>query len=133
MRGAQDFLVLIDLLQQILKRTLNRSRRVGRGRLHRHLPRRQSQVQRHAGAFARRRFFHHSLEVDQLGTENLQTFLQFFDLMLNIFFDGGNFMKTIADVNVHSASALLTKCATKCFLSRLYTRWKKANGEFDCF
>src|SRR5579872_5973549 len=34
--------------------------------------------------------------------------------MLNIFFYGGNFMKTIADVNVHSASALLTKCATKC-------------------
>src|SRR5579864_777484 len=63
--------------------------------------------------------------MDQFRTKNLQTFLQFFDLMLNFFVYGGNLMKTIADVNVHSASALLRSAQPSAFLSRLYTRWKK--------
>jgi hypothetical protein len=71
--------------------------------------------------------------VDEFGAENLQTLLQSFDLVLDIFFDGGKFVKTITDVNVHSASALLTKCATKCFLSRIVHPAKKASGELHCF
>ena len=67
--------------------------------------------------------------MDEFGTENLQTFLQFFDLMLDIFFDGGNFVKTVTEVNVHSASALLTKCATKCFLSRIVHPVEKRQAE----
>jgi hypothetical protein len=53
--------------------------------------------------------------------------------MLNVFFYRGNFMKTVTDVDVHSASALLAKCATNCvFFRRLYTRWKKENAEMCC-
>jgi hypothetical protein len=44
--------------------------------------------------------------VDELWAENLQTCLQSFDLMLDIFFYGGNFMKTVADVNVHERLGL---------------------------
>ncbi len=131
MRRAQHVFVLIDLLQQILKRSLHRGCS-GRSRsLHCHLTRRQAQVQRNAGALAGRDLLDHALQVDKFGTENLQAFLQFFDLMLDVFFYGGNFMKTVTDVNVHSASALLTKCATKCFLSRLYTRRKKRKRRIE--
>jgi hypothetical protein len=49
--------------------------------------------------------------VDELGTEDLQSFLQFFDLVLNIFFDGGNLMKTVAEVNVHERLGLANEVA----------------------
>jgi hypothetical protein len=49
--------------------------------------------------------------VDEFGTENLQTFLQFFDLMLDVFFYGGNLMKTVADVNVHERLGLANEVA----------------------
>jgi hypothetical protein len=39
--------------------------------------------------------------VDQFGAKDLQSFLQFFDLMLDVFFYGGNFMKPVTEVNVH--------------------------------
>jgi len=39
--------------------------------------------------------------VNQFGTEDLQAFPQFFDLMLNVFFYGGSLMKTVTDVDVH--------------------------------
>jgi hypothetical protein len=71
--------------------------------------------------------------VDEFGTENLQTFLQFFDLMLNVFFYGGNLMKTVANVNVHSASALPTKCATKCFLKPIVHPVEKSKRRIEFF
>jgi hypothetical protein len=39
--------------------------------------------------------------MNELGAEDLQAFPQFFDLMLDIFFYGGSFMKPVTDVNVH--------------------------------
>jgi len=39
--------------------------------------------------------------MNQLGTEDLQPFPQFFDLMLNVFFYCGSFMKPVTDVDVH--------------------------------
>jgi hypothetical protein len=66
-----------------------------------HLSRRQAQVERNAGAFARREFFDHAFQMDQFGTEDLQAFSQFFDLMLDVFFYGGSFMKAVTDVDVH--------------------------------
>jgi hypothetical protein len=36
----------------------------------------------------------------------LQAFLQFFDLILNVFFDRGNFMKTVTDVYIHERLGL---------------------------
>jgi hypothetical protein len=69
--------------------------------------------------------------MDEFRAKYLQTFLQFLDLMLNISFDGGNFMKTVADVNVHSASALLTKCATKCFLKPIVHPVEKSKRRIE--
>ncbi len=125
--------MLIYLLQQILECTLDRGRS-GRGRdLHRHLARRQPQIQRNAGALAGRSFLHHSLQVDEFGTENLQTFLQSFDLMLDIFFDGGNFMKTVADVNVHERLGLANEVRNQeLSYADCTPGGKKASGELQC-
>ena len=66
-----------------------------------HLSRRQAQVERNAGAFARGDLLDHAFQVNEFGPENLQAFSQFFDLMLDVFFYGGSFMKTVTDVDVH--------------------------------
>src|SRR5579864_2767334 len=64
--------------------------------------------------------------MNEFRTEDLESLLQFFDLMLNVFFDGGIFRKTVTDVNIHERLGLANEVrATKCFLSRLYTRSKK--------
>jgi len=39
--------------------------------------------------------------MNEFRAENLQPLPQFFDVMLNIFFYGGSFMKPITDVDVH--------------------------------
>jgi len=39
--------------------------------------------------------------MNEVGTKNLQAFSQSFDLMLNIFFRGGSFVKPVTDVDVH--------------------------------
>jgi hypothetical protein len=62
--------------------------------------------------------------VDQFGPKHLQPFLQSFNLVLDVFFDGGNLMQPVTEVNIHSASALLTKFAQPsavlhCLLSRI--------------
>jgi hypothetical protein len=49
--------------------------------------------------------------VDELRAEYLQPLLQFFDLMLNVFFYGGDFMKTVTDVNVHERLGLANEVA----------------------
>jgi recombinational DNA repair protein (RecF pathway) len=49
--------------------------------------------------------------MDEFGTEDLQALLQFFDLMLYIFFNGGKSMKTIADVNVHERLGIAKRSA----------------------
>ena len=115
---TQNVFVLADLLQQVFKRALH-GRRGGRRRcLHRHLTRGQAQIQGNTGALAGRDLFHHSLQVDELGTENLQAFLQFFDLVLDVFLDGGNFMKTITDVNVHERLGLAYEVRNQVLLNR---------------
>src|SRR5579862_7234900 len=66
----------------------------------------------------------------QFGTEHLQTLLQLFNLVLNIFLDGGILMKTITDVNVHERLGIAYRNAPpSAFLSRLYTRLKKDKAE----
>jgi hypothetical protein len=39
--------------------------------------------------------------MDQFRAKELQPFPQFFDLMLDVFFYGGSFMKPVTDVDVH--------------------------------
>jgi hypothetical protein len=39
--------------------------------------------------------------MNQVRTEDLQPFLQFVDLVLDVFFYGGSFMKAITNVDVH--------------------------------
>ena len=39
--------------------------------------------------------------MNKFGTKNLQAFSQFFDLVLEVFFYGGSFMKPVTDVDVH--------------------------------
>src|SRR5579862_1050258 len=67
--------------------------------------------------------------MDEIWPEYLQALLQFFNLMLNIFLDGGKFMKAIADVNVHERLGLAyevrNQVLSTALLSRLYTRSKK--------
>jgi hypothetical protein len=54
--------------------------------------------------------------MNQLGAEDLQAFSQFFDLMLDIFFYGGSFMKAVTDVNVHEHLKLARRRrANQCF------------------
>jgi hypothetical protein len=68
--------------------------------------------------------------VDELRAENLQSFLQFFDLMLNVFLYGGNFMKAVTNVNIHERLGLaLRSRATKCYLSRIVHPVKKMQVE----
>ena len=112
--------MLVDLLQQVFKSSLHGSSGIRSFGLHRHLSRRQSQVQRNAGTFTRGDLLYYPLQMDEFRAEDLQSFLQFFDLMLNIFFYGGNFMKTITDVNVHERLGFANEVrATKSFLSRI--------------
>ena len=47
----------------------------------------------------------------QSGRNTCRRFSQLFDLMLNIFFNGGIFGKTIADVNVHERLGLANEVA----------------------
>src|SRR3984957_15802004 len=57
--------------------------------------------------------------------EGLQAFLQFFNVVLNIFFRGGSFMKTITDVDVHEHLELADEAEqTSAFLDRFYTRMR---------
>src|SRR5947209_19809902 len=49
--------------------------------------------------------------------------------MLNVFLDGGDFMKTVTDVNVHERLGLLTKCATKCFLKPIVHQVERRQAE----
>jgi hypothetical protein len=39
--------------------------------------------------------------VNKFRAKNLQPFTQLFNLKLNFFFDGGSFMKTVTDMDVH--------------------------------
>ena len=101
MRRAQLLFVLVDLLQQVFERGLHGSGGAsGRG-LRRHLSRRQTQVERNTDPFARRDLFHHAFQVNEFGPENLQPFSQLFYLMVDVFFYGGSFVKTVTDVDVH--------------------------------
>src|SRR6266498_999922 len=53
----------------------------------------------------------------ELWTEYLKSFLQFFNVMLNIHFNGGDSMQAVTDVNVHERLGLAIRSrATKCFL-----------------
>ena len=122
--------MLIDLLQQILKCTLHGSRRVGAEVCTAICPEGNRKFSDTLVPSRRRCFFHHSLEVDEFGTEHLQTFLQFFDLVLNIFFDGGNFMKTVTDVNVHERLGLANEVAQpSAFLSAIVHPVEKRQAE----
>jgi hypothetical protein len=50
-------------------------------------------------------------------------------LMLNVFFYGGSFMKTITDVDVHEHLKLAKRRrANQCLLGRLYTRMREVNA-----
>jgi len=71
----------------------------------------QPEIQGNNCALAGGDFFHHAFEVDKIGTKDLQTLLQFFDLMLNVFFYGGKFWKTITDMNVHERLGLANEVA----------------------
>jgi hypothetical protein len=52
--------------------------------------------------------------------------------MLNIFFNGGIFGKTIADVNVHERLGLANEVAQpSAFLRKLYTPFYKAKAEIE--
>ena len=65
--------------------------------------------------------------MDQLGAEDLQAFSQFFDLMLDVFFYGGSFMKAVTDVNVHEHLKLARRRrANQCFLPKIVHPQKSA-------
>ena len=121
----------VHLLQQIFERTLDRGFGSRSFRLHRHLARRQTQVQRNAGAFARQILLDCSLQMHQFGPEDLQAFAQFFNLVLDVFLYGGSLMKTITDMDVHEHLGVTKLHATKCYLRRLYTRSKKGKSELS--
>lgn len=64
--------------------------------------------------------------MNQFRTEYLEAFPQLIDLMVNIFFNSGEFGKTVTEVNIHER--LLTNSRNQLpSLSRLYTRSKKGN------
>src|SRR5579872_1978669 len=106
MRSTKNLLVLADLTEKIFEPGLHSGLCRGSRYLHRHLSRWQAQIQRNANALASRKLLYNSSEVNQIGPEDLQPFLQFFNLMLDVFLNGGNFRKTITDVNVHERLGL---------------------------
>src|ERR1700678_2745088 len=58
--------------------------------------------------------------MNELGAKDLQPFLQFSDLMLNVVFDGGSFMKTITQVDVHEHLKLARRRrANQCLLEKI--------------
>jgi hypothetical protein len=60
--------------------------------------------------------------MNEFRAENLQAFLQFFNLMLNVFFRGRRLVKTVTDVNVHEHLELAGRSgANQCFLIEFYT------------
>jgi hypothetical protein len=67
--------------------------------------------------------------MDQLRPEDLEALSQLFNLMLDVFFYGGSFMKTITDVNVHEHLKLAIE-RSKPVLSKQIVhprlRWKSA-------
>ena len=68
--------------------------------------------------------------MNEVGAENLQAFLQFFDVMLNIFFAGGSFMKAVTDVDVHEHLELANeerKPVLSELIVHLHEKWKTGN------
>jgi hypothetical protein len=71
--------------------------------------------------------------MDQVRAEHLQPFLQFFDLVLDVFFYGGIFVKPINNVNVHERLGLAVRSSRNQVLSKADCTpgARKANGEFE--
>jgi hypothetical protein len=72
--------------------------------------------------------------MNKFRTEDLKPFSQFFDLMLNVFFYGGSFMKAITDVNVHERLGLANEVRNQVlscnnYLSRIVHPEKKTQAE----
>jgi hypothetical protein len=53
------------------------------------------------------------LEMDELGAEDLKALLNFFDLVVDFFFDVGSFVDLVAYVNVHLKASNVGKNRVK--------------------
>ena len=62
----------------------------------------QAQIQRNLGALTRRILLHHTLQVQQFGPKYLQPFAQFFDHVIDFFFEIRSLAQLIADVDIHA-------------------------------
>ena len=123
------------LLQQIVKSILDRHHRRLRRALGRQLSRRQPQVQRHRRAFARRTLLHHTLQVQQFGAKNLQPLAQFFDQVVDFFFEIGRLAQLIADVDIHAkpqSTGSGSREALSSLLIGFYTRDKSVELQNSC-
>ena len=71
--------------------------------------------------------------MDQIRAEDLQSLVQFFDLVLNVFFYGGIFVKPINNVNVHERLGLAVRSSRNQVLSKADCTpgARKADGEFE--
>src|ERR1035441_6148911 len=90
-----------DLLDQLIKGSLDGCGWAGRFRLRRQLAGRRTRIERGARSLASRILVDHRFELDQFGPEDLKALLDFLDLVADFFFDVGSFMNFITDVNVH--------------------------------
>ena len=114
---AQQLLVLVQLLLQVLEPSLDGRDDRCTALLRRHLSRGQPQIQRHIETVTRV-FLDRALQVHQVRTKYLEVAAQFFHLLVDEFFEVGCLGNLVADLNIHakaSPDGAISSAATALF------------------
>jgi hypothetical protein len=90
-----------DLLDEIVKGSLDGRGRAGSFLLDGQLSRWQAQIQGDKRSLASGILVDDRFQMDQFGPEDLEALLDFFDLVADFFFDVGSFVKLVTYVNIH--------------------------------
>jgi len=89
------------LLHEFVKGSLDGGGWALRFRLGSQLTGGQAQIQGYQSTLASRIFVDNRFQMHQFGPEDVETLLNFLDLVVDFFFDVGSFMDLVTNVNVH--------------------------------
>src|SRR5271157_47005 len=130
--GAEQFLMPADLLDELVKGSLDGRGWAGSFLLDSQLTGRQAQVQGDERSLARRILLDNGFQMDQFGPEDLKALLDFLDLVADFFFDVGSFLDLVTDVNVHFRASNAGEESREAAVptTKLYTRRQGVGAKF---
>jgi len=99
--GAEQFFMPADLLDEVVKGSLDGRGWAGSFLLGGQLAGWQAQIQGDERSLARRILIDDGFQMEQFGPEDLKALLDFLDMAADFFFDVGSFVDLVTDVNVH--------------------------------